>query len=172
MAIFFILIGSDYFFGASSFKSSEDALEMFSTGAWYVLITVFIVPTINGLAKWKKYLFPGTYKSITGENAIEILKTEKFRNPIPVLEERKKKYSFLESENYFYFDGQLIPKKEIEKFKFDYHSSLKRHERYYTYKIILKNGSVIKNVYRELAAVASKYKDNPVTDYLKNYFQV
>ncbi len=143
---------------------------MFSTGVGYVLITVFIIPTINGLIKWKKYLFPGTYKCITGERAIEILKTESFRNPIPVLEERKKKYSFLESENYFYFDGQLIPKNEIEEFKFDYHSSLKSYERYYTYKITLKNGSIIKNVYRELVASASKYKDNPVTDYLRNYF--
>ena len=63
-----------------------------------------------------------------------------------------------------------LPKNEIEEFKFDYHSSLKSYERYYTYKITLKNGSIIKNVYRELVASASKYKDNPVTDYLRNYF--
>ncbi|MBQ3514334.1 MAG: hypothetical protein IJA32_11165 [Lachnospiraceae bacterium] len=170
VAIMLTLIGAGYFYGLADFKNPEDAFEMFSFGVGYIFITIFIIPITSGLMKWRKYLFPGTYKTITEEMTKEILKTEEFKNYIPILEEREKKHRFLESKNYFYFNGQLIPKKEIEEFKFEYHSGLKSYERYYIFNIVLKNGSFVKNIYRELAASASKYKDNPITDYLKNFF--
>ena len=169
VAIMCLLVGSDYFRGGHGFRTPREAGDMFFTGAWYVLITIFILPTVKGLTNWKKYLFPGTYQSITNESTIEILNTEEFINPIPILEEREKKHKFLESENYFCFSGQLIPKREIEKIEFNYRLWTKPYNRYYSYNIILKNGSVIKNIYGELDSTASKYKDNPITDYLKNY---
>lgn len=163
LAIAMFLLSLGYFNGTVSFATPEDAYEMFSFSTWYFLITIFILPTILGLTKWKKYLLPGTYKTTTKEMAKEILKTEEFRNPIPILDEREKKHRFLESANYFWFEGQLIPKSEIDKIDFEYSMTSKR----YTFNIIFKNGSRIKNIYGELAASASKYKDNPITDYLK-----
>lgn len=139
---------------------------MFSCGMWYILIIEVIIPVICGLKKWKKYVFPGTYMTITNKKAEEILGTEKFINRIPVLEERKEKQDFLESDNYFWFNGQLVPKNEIQEFEFDYH---KKGVNKFHFNILLKNGFLIKEICYEVADSSSKYKDNPVTDYLIDY---
>lgn len=171
MAVIFVLIGSGYFYGQASFEDPHDALEMFSMGAWYIVITVIIVPLFCAITKWKKYLFPGTYKNLSRDEIKEILNNENFINPISILEEREKKHDFLESKNFFSFNKQLIPKSAIEAFHFENYGNLKSYNRYYTFEILLKNGNTIKNIHGELDETASKYKDKPISDYLENYLK-
>lgn len=166
-AIFLLIISSGYFFGIADFATPEDAYEMFSYGAWYIIIVEIIIPVICGLKKWKKYLFPGTYKTITNKMAKEILRIEEFKKIIPDSDKRKDKQFFLESDNYFCFNGQLIPKNEIEEFDYNSYESKEEIE----LNFLLKNGSFVKNVYRETDAKFSIYKNNPVTDYLLDYFE-
>ena len=169
-SIFLLIISLGYFLGIANFSTPEDAYEMFAYGAWYIVITVLIIPTICGLRKWKKYLFPGTYKDITDAMAKEILETEEFRYPIENSDEMEKEHSFLESENYFSFHGQLIPKSEIEEIDFDSGSS--KNSNVYIFSIVLRNGASIKEIYREVVFLdLEDDEDHTVMKYLRDYLE-
>lgn len=143
------------------FTGEPNTLGTFLFAIVYILLFQFIIPFVYGYLNADRLRFPGIGQYLTGNLLEEHLSKETFTTVI------SQKKNFLESKNWFVFDGVYIPKKTVVAIHIN-KIGIKTNRIYYD--ILLSTGAVIKQMYIELGKYSSKYKKEFITEYITDYY--
>ncbi len=143
------------------FTGEPNTLGTFLFAIVYILLFQFVIPFVYGYLNANRLKFPGIGQYLSRKLIEEHFSKETFT---AVILQNK---NFLESKNWFVFDGVYIPKNLVATIHI--YISGRRPTRIY-YDILLSTGAVIEAMEIELGKYSSKYKKEFITEYITDYY--